>query len=68
MQLVICYAIFSTRRREEITRQVFENRRTSPDQTDEFLHDGESISRAFTLACTRSASRTFISTTFGTTA
>lgn len=91
MQLVICYAIFSTRRQEEITRQVFEdldvehseiwvrdmkhpgekegndvrchlvpealaiivNRRKVPEQTGRvFPHNGESISRAFTLACT----------------
>lgn len=91
MQLIICYAIFSTRRQEEITRQVFEdldeqhseiwvrdmkhpgekigndvrchlvpealaiivNRRTSTEQTGRiFPHNGESISAAFTRACT----------------
>lgn len=91
MQLLICYAIFSTRRQEEITRQVFEdldekhseiwvrdmkhpgekigndvrchlvpealsiivNRRTSTNQTGRiFPHNGESVSAAFTRACT----------------
>ncbi len=91
MQLVICYAIFSTRRQEEITRQVFEdldethseiwvrdmkhpgekegndvrchlvpealaiivNRRKSAGQVGRiFPYNGESISAAFTRACT----------------
>jgi len=91
MPLVICYAIFSTRRQEEITRQVFEDldeaasdiwvrdmkhpgekigndvrvhlppealriilsRRPHPEATGRiFAHNGGSISRAFTDACT----------------
>lgn len=91
MRLIILYAIFSTRRQEEITRQALEDldearsdiwvrdmkhpgekegndmrvnlppealkiitlRRASPNKTGRiFPHNGDSISRAFTDACT----------------